>query len=99
MTRRAIGLRAQKRRSRKLAAASGSLLLFGLANCASQPMEIVPANGKAVNPVCRDAARDRASDAKDAGMDSDTQRQVLNLAYADCADWHARWDAPLATDK
>jgi hypothetical protein len=82
-----------RRPSRTLVAASGSLLMFGLANCSGPPAEILPTASGAVNPVCRDVARDRASDARDAGMDDDTQRQVFERVYAQCADWHAKWDA------
>jgi hypothetical protein len=82
-----------RRPARTLVLASGSLLMFGLASCSSPSAEIPAAAGGAVNPACRDAARDRASDAKDAGMDDDTQRQVLERVYAECADWHAKWDS------
>jgi hypothetical protein len=72
---------------------SGLLLMFGLANCAGKPPDFGAASGSTLNPVCRDVALDRTSDAKDAGLDDETQQQVLKRAYADCADWHAKWDA------
>ena len=85
----------------RLVALPGLLLMFGLANCASKPPDFGAASGSALNPACQSVALDRASDAKDAGMDDETRQQVLKRAYADCADWHAKWDAqpPVGTSK